>query len=152
MTLSAPVDQCLSIVTTLPGAVPLVDGHHNVGTKNPPLDFSLKKEDLQSTSTQTSSCNKRQISARFSAGDCPSDVSQSFPSPSKMLRLSFNMQNEMFRQSGTKIQTEGLLKCSETKSHLAVVVEDLSNKPSTSTNAMATSAAQANNKDMWRPW
>jgi hypothetical protein len=62
------------------------------------------------------------------------------------------MQNEMFQQSGTKIQTEGLLKCSETKSHLAVVVEDLSNKPSTSTNAMATSTAQVNNKDMWRPW
>ena len=153
LTLSAPVDHCLSIVTTLPGAVPLVEGHHNVGTKNPPLDFSLKKEDLQSMSKQTSSCNKRQISARFSADDCPSNViSQSFPSPSKMLRVSFNMQNEMFQQSGAKIQTEGLLKCSETKSHLAVVVEDLSNKPSTSTNAMATSTAQVNNKDMWRPW
>ena len=143
MTLSSPVDQCLSIVTALPAAVPLVEGHHIVGSKNPPLDFSLKKEDLQSMSTQTSSCNKRQIS-----GDV---VSQSFPSPSKMLRLSFNMQNEMFQQSGTKIQTEGLLKCSETNSHLAVVVEDLSNKPSTSTNTMAPSTAQAN-KDMWRPW
>jgi hypothetical protein len=124
--------------------VTTVPGHHIVGAKNPPLDFSLKKEDLQSMSTQTSSCHKRQVSAGFTAKDCPSDVSQLFPSPSKMLRLSFNMQNEMFQQSRTKIETEGLLKCSETKSHLAVVVEDLSNKPSTST-------AQAN-KDMWRPW
>lgn len=151
ITLSTPVDQCLSIVTTVPGAVPFIEGHHIVGAKNPPLDFSLKKEGLQSMSTQTFSCNKRQASASFVTGACPIDVSQSFSSPSKMLRLSFNMQNEMFQQSGTKIEAEGLLKCSETKSHLAVVVEDLSNKPSTSTNVTTMSAAQAN-KDMWRPW
>ena len=153
ITLSTPVDQCLSVVTTVPAAVPFVEGHHILGSKNPPLDFSLKKENLQSMSTQTASCNKRQVSASFTAGDCPSDViSHSFPSPSKMIRLSFNMQNEFFHQSGTKTDSEGLLKCSETKNHLAVVVEDLSNKPSTSTNVVTTSTAQANNKDMWRPW
>jgi len=154
LTLSTPVDQCLSVVTTIPGTTPFVEGHNVAGTKDPPLDFSVKKEDFLSTSTQTPSCSKRQQLASFTANDCPSDlVSQSFPSPSKMLRLSFNMQNEILQTSNTNSETEGLLKCSESKSHLSVVVEDLSNKPSTSTAVVTTmSTAQTSSKDMWRPW
>jgi hypothetical protein len=154
VTLSTPVNQCLSVVTAIPGTTTFVEGHHIAVTKNPPLDFSVRKEEFQSTSTQTSTSNKRQPSASFSAGDCTSDlISQSFPSPNKMLRLSFNMQNEVFHKSSTNTGSEGLLKCSESKGHLSVVVEDLSNKPSTSTDVVAiTSAAQTSNKDMWRPW
>jgi Na+-translocating ferredoxin:NAD+ oxidoreductase RnfC subunit len=153
VTLSTPVDQCLSVATTTQGTVPFVRGHHIVGTKVPPLDFSVKKDDLQSASTQTPSCSKRQLAASFTASDCVSDcVPQSFPSPSKMLRLSFSMQNEMLQKTTADNQTEGLLKCSESKSHLSVIVEDLSNKPSTSTTVVTTSTAQTSNKDMWRPW
>ncbi|KDR07937.1 flocculation protein FLO11-like [Zootermopsis nevadensis] len=151
VTLSTPVNQCLSVVTTAPGSAPFVERHHTVGTKAPPLDFSVKKDDLQSTATQTPSCSKRQLSTSFTANNFPGDfVSQSFPSPSKMMRLSFSMQNEMLQKSNA--ETEGLLKCSESKSHLSVIVEDLSNKPSTSTTAVTTSTAQTGNKDMWRPW
>ncbi|PNF35675.1 Protein deadpan [Cryptotermes secundus] len=154
VTLSTPVDQCLSVVTAIPGTTTFVEGHHIAVTKNPPLDFSVKKEDFHSTSTQTPTSNKRQLPASFGASECPSDlVSHSFPSPDKMLRLSFNVQNEVLHKSNTNTGTQGLLKCSESKSHLSVVVEDLSNKPSTSTDAVTTtSAAQTGNKDMWRPW
>jgi hypothetical protein len=153
VTLSTPVDQCLSVVTTTPGTAHFVEGHRTVGIKVPPLDFSVKKDDLQSTSTQTPSSSKRQLSASFIVNDCATDfVPQSFPSPNKMLRLSFNMQNEMFQKSSLDNETDGLLKCSESKSHLSVIVEDLSNKPSTSTTVVTTSTAQTGNKDMWRPW
>jgi hypothetical protein len=155
VTLSTPVDQCLSVVTAIPATASFIEGHRIAVTKNPPLDFSLKKDDFQSTSTQTPTSNKRQPGASFgTSGDCTSDlISQSFPSPNKMLRLSFNMQNEIFHKSSTNAGSEGLLKCSGSNSHLPAVVEDLSNKPSTSTDVVTTvSAAQTSNKDMWRPW
>jgi hypothetical protein len=154
VTLPTPVDQCLSVMTAIPGTTTFVEGHHIAVTKNPPLDFSVKKEDFQSTSTQTPTSNKRQPPASFIAGDRTSDlISRSFPSPNKMLRLSFNMQNEIFHKPGTSTGSGGLLQCSESESHLSVVVEDLSNKPSTSTDVVTTtSAAQTSNKDMWRPW
>ncbi|XP_069677163.1 uncharacterized protein [Periplaneta americana] len=149
VTLSTPVDQCLSVVTTTPGTTAFIEGPHITGHKVPPLDFSIKKDDFQSASTQTPSCSKRPLPASFISSEAPEDL---FPSPNKMLRLSFNMQNEGPQKSVPEVGG-GLLKCSESKSHLSVVVEDLSNKPSTSTSVVTTtSTTQTNSKDMWRPW
>ena len=146
---STPVDQCLSVITN--GSSYLERQH--MASKDPPLDFSVKKDEFQTTSIQPQAGGKRDLSTAFPSSDFSSDMlANSFHSPNKMLRLSF-VTNEMHQKSHMQMGSEGLLKCSEPKNHFSMVVEDLSNKPSTSTAVVSTtSAAQAANKDMWRPW
>ncbi|PSN43969.1 hypothetical protein C0J52_12374 [Blattella germanica] len=151
VTQSTPVDQCLSVITS--GAA-FIEGQSVITNKDPPLDFSVKKEDFQTAPIQTG--GKRQHSTAFPSNETSSDLlAHAYHSPTKMLRFSFTP-NEIPQKSNPKTGQgieEGLLKCSESKSHLSVVVEDLSNKPSTSSAVVTTtSAAQTSTKDMWRPW
>lgn len=146
---SIPVDQCLSVITSGSG---FHERQHMIN-KDPPLDFSVKKDDFHTVSKQTLAGVKRELSTVFPSSDSSNDIlAHPLHSPSKIVRLSF-MTNEMSQKSSMSMGSEGLLKCSESKSHFSMVVEDLSSKPSTSTAVMTnTSAAQSSNKDMWRPW
>ncbi|KAJ9580687.1 hypothetical protein L9F63_024135, partial [Diploptera punctata] len=143
---STPVDQCLSVITSGNSFL-----ERQMINKDPPLDFSVKKEEF--SVTQTLAGGKREISTAFGSSETSSDIiPHSYHSPSKMLRLSF-VTNEMSHKSNVQMAPEGLLKCSDAKNHFSMVVEDLSNKPSTSTAVVSTSAvAETSNKDMWRPW